>query len=83
MHSIKGWVSPRAGIDYKEYGKVLPVLELDLQSLGLPARSQASCCADRAILVVLISSHTLKQFLPPRTDKRPRKSIYVLEYCVF
>jgi hypothetical protein len=39
-HRIGGWVDPRAGLDDVEKRKFLNLRGLELQPLGLPARSQ-------------------------------------------
>jgi hypothetical protein len=38
---IGGWVGPRTGLDDVEKRIISPVLGLELQTLGLPARSQS------------------------------------------
>jgi hypothetical protein len=40
-HCIRGWVDPRAGLDDLEKRKLLTLLGLELQPLGLPACSQS------------------------------------------
>jgi hypothetical protein len=40
-HQIRGLVGPRAGLDDIEKRKFLTLLGLELQLLGLPARSQS------------------------------------------
>jgi hypothetical protein len=42
-HWIGGWVDPRAGLDDVERRKIHPLLGLELQSLGRPARSKSLC----------------------------------------
>jgi hypothetical protein len=40
-HWIGGWVGPRTGLDDIDRSKILPLPGLELQPLGLPARSQS------------------------------------------
>jgi hypothetical protein len=40
-HWIGGCVGPKAGLDYMEKWKILPLPEFKLQLLGHPARSQS------------------------------------------
>jgi hypothetical protein len=40
-HWIRGWVGPTTGLDDVEMRKILPLLGLELQSLGRPVHSQS------------------------------------------
>jgi hypothetical protein len=67
IHSIGGWVTPRAGLEYVEKTKFLALPGLELRPLGRPARSQSlyrlSYLGSYYLIISALNKHAEHYFL--------------------
>jgi hypothetical protein len=79
-HWIAGWLSLRTGLDDMERTKISPLLVLELQSLGSPARSQKLYRLQFYISICVCVNYFIKLFIRKNCCKLPENRHYVFSH---